>query len=149
MKTIEVINLMNWYQNDDTQNRLSTLPLKIQWTLRKNIKLLEPIFNNFNDFRNELIQKRNEEWFVEGNGKCEKIKENDEEMLRVKDEFIDEFHKSDNKLNEQIKEIINEENDLDFSLIDIDKLVDSIENDEENCKINISDLEMFELINAK
>lgn len=145
MQTLEVINFINWYQKEDTQERLSTLPLKTQWKLLKNVKILEPIFNNFQEFRQDLINKRNETWFVEGNGKCEKITENGEEALRIKDEYLEEFHSSDDKLNNQIKEIVEEENELELFSIDIDQLVDSLENDDD-CKININDLQMLELI---
>lgn len=147
MQTLEVINFINWYQKEDTQNRLSKLPLKTQWTLLKNVKILEPIFNNFQEFRQELINKRNEEWFVEGNGKCEKINENGEEALRIKDEYLEEFHNNDEQLNNQIKEIVEEENELELFSINIDKLIESLENDED-CKININDLQMLELING-
>ena len=92
MKNIAAINLIQWYTENETQKRLASLPLKIQWTLRKNMKALEPIATDFNEFRDELNKKRNAEWFVEDNGKCDKTTDdNGEEVLKIKDEYLEEF----------------------------------------------------------
>ena len=34
--TIQAVNFMAYYNREDTKTRFSSLPLKIQWTLRKN-----------------------------------------------------------------------------------------------------------------
>lgn len=148
MKTLQIIELITWYQEEDTQKRLSTLPLKTQWLIRKNIKMIEPIYNNFNEFRNELIQKRNEEWFVEGNGKCDKTtSETGEEILKIKDRYLEKFNKYDDELNSQIIEIVDEDNALpDLNVIDVDALIEAVDNE---CTLEINDLEALSLMGVE
>ena len=126
---IAAVNVISWYNNEDTQAKLKKLPLKMQWNIRKNMKALEPLAKEFGDFRDELIQKRNAEWFVEDNGKCEKVMQPDEngqeqEMLKIKDEFIEDFQAYENDLNQQLVEIMNEGNEVDFVPIDLEAFVD-------------------------
>lgn len=145
MKTIDVIDIMFWYQDENTKERLTTLPLKTQWILRKNIKLLEPIYNNFIEFRDELIKKRNEKWFVQDNGKCDIVEEEGESILRIKEEYMEEFTKYEDELNSQIAEIIEEDNDIEKLMpIDVDTLIETV--DENENKLEIKDLEALEKI---
>ena len=105
---IIAVSELEWYNSKVEE--LKKLPLKTQWTIRKNMKVLEPISQEFMTFRQELEEKKTSEWFVEGNGKCEK-KTDDEgnEMLQILDEYMDEFLKYNNDLNKQINEIAFEE----------------------------------------
>ena len=73
---IIAVSELEWYNSKVEE--LKKLPVKTQWTIRKNMKVLEPISQEFMTFRQELEEKKNSEWFVEGNGKCEK-KTDDEE----------------------------------------------------------------------
>lgn len=126
---IAAVNVISWYNNAETQTKLKKLPLKMQWTLRKNMKAIEPLSKEFGDFRDELVQKRNEEWFVEGNDKCEKVTQQDEngqdqEMLKIKEEYIEEFQQYEQDLNKQLEEIMVEENEFEYTPIDLEEFID-------------------------
>ena len=139
IQNIVAINLIQWYKDSSTYERLSSLPLKIQWVLRKNMKVLEPISNTFNEFKDDLTKKRNEVWFVEGNGRCEKTTDdNGEEILKIKEECLEDFYKYDEELNKQIKEIVEEETEVDLQPMDIEELLEL-----DNIDLNIDDLEML------
>ena len=145
---IAAVNVISWYNNDDTRAKLKTLPLKMQWTLRKNMKALEPLAKEFGDFRDELVQKRNDEWFTEGNGKCEKFTQpdadgNEQEMLRIKDEFMDDFRAYDEDLNRQLNEIMSEGNDIEYTPIDLEEFVEMA--DAANSGIDMDDIDIISI----
>ncbi len=148
---IAAVNVISWYNNDATQTKLKKLPLKMQWTMRKNMKALEPLAKEFGDFRDELIQKRNEEWFVEGNGKCEKVTRKDEngvdqELLQILPECQDEFAEYEQELNVQLSEIAAEENTVEITPIDLEQFVDVA--DEYNTGIDMDDLDIISVFEA-
>ena len=130
--TIQAVNFMAYYNREETKAHFSSLPLKLQWTLRKNAKELDKLSKEFEDFRNELITKRNEDWFVEGNGKCEKYTQKNEngedvEMLRITNEYMDEYKKYEDDLNSQLEEILREVNEVKYTPIDLDDFVEKAE----------------------
>lgn len=138
---IAAVNVIAWYTQDGTQEKLKKLPLKMQWVIRKNMRILEPLSKEFTDFRDELVQKRNDEWFVEDNGKCEKVTKDDQELLKIKEEYMDEFKEYEDSLNQQLNEIAIEENDVDLIPIILDDFVEAA--DAANSGIDIDDLDML------
>lgn len=146
--TLAAVNVMSWYNNDGTRDKLKKMPLKMQWALRKNMKAIEPLSKDFGDFRDELIAKRNEEWFSEDNGKCERITQEDEsgqeqEMLKVKDEFLDDFKAYEDELNKQLNEIMQEENTVEYTPIDLEEFVEAA--DENDAGIDIDDMDIISI----
>jgi len=143
---IEAVSAVEWY--NQTQEKLKELPLKVQWTIRKNIKALQPTHEEFNNFRAELDQKKNEEWFVEGNGKCEKVENEDgDEVLKILDDYIEEFVEYNNNLNQQLNEILVEETEYEVTPIDIEGIVDYI--DEKEIEFDMNDIEVLTLFEEK
>lgn len=142
IKNLIAINEIMWYNKPDTKEKLEELPLKIQWTLYKNMKILEPIFQDFNNFRGSLAEQRNKKWFAEESDKCEQIEENGEELLRIKEEYVEDFKKYDDELNTQIKNIVMETTEVD--LFKIDEIENFINDLSEDTKLTIEDLEMLE-----
>lgn len=144
--TVHAVNFMTYYNNEDTKKKLSSLPLKMQWTIRKNVRELSKISQEFEDFRNDLIQKRNDEWFVEGNGKCEKYTQKnangeDVEMLKITKEYMDDYKKYEDNLNAQLEDILKEINEIDYTPIDIDDFIDKAEGTD----ITMDDVDMISI----
>ena len=138
---IIAVSEINWYNNQD---ELKNLPLKTQWAIRKNMKVLEPISKEFMNFRQELEEKKTNEWFVEGNGKCKKITDDEgNEILQILDEYMDEFTAYNDSLNQQINEIAFEEVEVEVDGIDLDEIVNYI--DENDLKLNMDDIEMLSI----
>lgn len=139
------INEEAWYTRDDTQEKLKALPLKLQWRIRKNMKPLEIIAKEFKDFRTELEQKRNLEWFLEGNGKCKKItQENGEEVLQILDDCLDDFRKYEEDLNRQINEVIQEEATIEYTPIDLEEIIELVDS-MEDMAFTMDDLDMLSI----
>jgi len=148
LQGIVALNMDAWYAQDETIKKLDKMPLKFQWTLRKNMKHLSEVADEFKTFRDELIQKRNNEWFVEGNGKCEKsIEKNkdgeDVEMLKILPDHLDEFKQYEAEMNSSLQDILLEEEDYAFTEIDIESVIDASE--EKDAGIKMSDLDMLSL----
>lgn len=144
--TIQAVNFMAYYNREETKTRFSSLPLKIQWTLRKNAKELDKCAKDFEEFRNDLITKRNEDWFVEGNGKCEKYTQKNEngedvEMLRITEEYMDEYKKYEDNLNSQLEDILREMNEITYTPIDLDDFVEKAEGTD----ITMDDVDMISM----
>lgn len=147
---IQAVNFVSYYNNEETKKRLSSLPLKLQWTIRKNVKEISKLSKEFEDFRAELIQKRNEEWFVEGNGKCEKFTEKtpngeEREMLRITNEYIDEYKIYENGINAQLEDILKETNEINYTPIDLDDFVEQAEGTD----ITMDDIDMISMFENK
>lgn len=144
--TVNAVNFMTYYNSENTKNKLSSLPLKMQWTIRKNVRELSKISQEFEDFRNDLIQKRNDEWFVEGNGKCEKYTQKnangeDVEMLKITKEYMDDYKKYEDNLNAQLEDILKEINEIDYTPIDMDDFIDKAEGTD----ITMDDVDMISI----
>ena len=138
---IIAVSEINWYNNQD---ELKNLPLKTQWAIRKNMKVLEPISKEFMNFRQELEEKKTNEWFVEGNGKCKKTTDDEgNEVLQILDEYMDEFTAYNDSLNQQINEIAFEEVEVEVDGIDLDEIVNYI--DENDLKLNMDDIDMLSI----
>ena len=138
---IIAVSEINWYNNQD---ELKNLPLKTQWAIRKNMKVLEPISKEFMNFRQELEEKKTNEWFIEGNGKCKKITDDEgNEILQILDEYMDEFTAYNDNLNQQINEIAFEEVEIEVDGIDLDEIVNYI--DENDLKLNMDDIDMLSI----
>lgn len=143
---LEAINMVEWYIG--AQDRLKNLPLKLQWTIRKNIKNFESIHQEFTTFKGELEQKRNDEWFVEDNGKCERTtNENGDEILQITDEFMEDFVKYNNEMNKQLNDILLEESSYEISPINIEDVISFA--DENGIELEIYDLELLALFEEK
>lgn len=139
---IIAVGEIEWYNKN--QETLKNLPLKLQWTIRKNMKALEPLAQEFLNFRQELEDKKNQEWFVEDNGKCEKTTDEDgNEVLKILDDKLEEFYAYNDKLNQQINEIALEEIEVDITPIDLEEIINYT--DENNIKFNMDDLEMLSI----
>lgn len=146
IQVIVCVNEIAYYNNEETKEKFSKLPLKTQWTIRKNMKELEKYSKEFEAFRDDLILKRNEEWFVEGNGKCERYtqkNENDEdvEMLRILPEFMDEYNEYEAKMNLDLQEILKESNEITFTPINLDDFIEQAE----GTGITMDDVDMISI----
>ena len=129
VSNIAAVNILSWYNNEDTINNFKKMPLKIQWLIRKNMHAVENSVQSYAEFHNEILQTRNKEWFVEGNGKCKKvvIKKDgkDVETLKILDKYMEEYREYDKKLTEQLDKIAQEENTIEVQELDIDSFIEA------------------------
>lgn len=142
ISNILAVSEIEWYNKQ--QEALKKLPLKTQWSIRKNMKALESFSQEFLNFRQDLEEQKTKEWFVEGNGKCEKTTDEDgNEILQILEDYMEDFLAYNNKLNQQINDIAFEEIEVEITPIDLEEIVDII--DKEKIELNMDDIDMLSI----
>lgn len=146
IQVIVCVNEIAYYNKEETKEKFGKLPLKTQWIIRKNMKELEKYSKEFEAFRDDLILKRNQEWFVDGNGKCEKYTQKNEngedvEMLRIVEEYMEEYNEYEAKMNQELQEILIESNEVTFTPINLDDFIEQAE----GTGITMDDVDMISL----
>ena len=154
--TIELLNIIA-FANQFTADseKMDCLPLKFKWNLTKNLKKLQPIAQEYEDFRQKEISSMQEAWFDEehsveimqpklgADGKPE-VDENGAEITeharKIKDEYMDDYRKAVDELNAKLTEIALEQNKVELSCVDFDEFVDNLPDD---TKLDIEDLTML------
>ena len=158
-KNIEVLNIVA-YVNNMSKEKVDELPLKFRWNMKKNMDKLRPIAESYETFRNERIQELQTEWFneekseefmqpqIDENGnpiKDEDGNEITEPMRKIKDEYMDDYRKVVNELNDKLNEIAYENNEVEISTVDFDAFIDSLPDDS---IINFDDVTMLSFMDT-
>lgn len=156
-KISEAQAIIKWF-NDFREDRIKTLPIKTQWDLLSNIKLLEPSVEKFEEFREGLLKDLQDEFFGEEKSVKNKIPQRDangnkildedgnpilEDGRTVKPEFMGEYREKIEEINKSIVEVLSEESEYDFKELDVDQIIERLPND---TKVELSDIEMISLI---
>jgi len=137
---IEVVNVVaaiNQILGDS--EKAKDLPIKFRWALKKNIAALTPTVKNFEEFRQELIDELQKEYFNEEKSHIEKD-EDDNEIRKVNDEFMEEYNNKVNELNEKLQELLAEKNEYEISTVDMDEFVNGLP---DNTALEFNDIEIF------
>lgn len=166
LMNLEVVNLSSWAREfkdqpmESGKTRIQALPIKTQWAFVKNMKILDAETQKFEEFRDGLIEQLRAEYFNEERsveGKQPQIGENGEvvtdaegnpvmqDILTVKDEYMDQYREEVEKLNQAINEVATEKNVYTFTFIDVDAIVEDLPDDTE---ITVDDLNMLTAFTA-
>ena len=159
LQLIEVMNICAWYNNfftkedENGKSKLKSLPLRTQWNLQQNIKQLSADAEAFEKFRNDAIGDVQKDYA--GDDKSEMVDVTDvdangnpitdeegnmqtHQERRVKAEFIDEYNKKINPVNDELVKMLSEEKTYSLAAIDLDAIIDA-----DNGVIELSDLDML------
>ena len=141
LTTLEAIATVKWYQDiQENENKpLTELPIKIQWIIKKNIKKLEPISQNFFSFREESEDIIRQEYATDEKSEETINEETGETIRQVKSEFITEYQNRVNELNQKLTEIVLENNDIDLDTIDLETIIE--ENGDKFINLTVEDLD--------
>lgn len=117
MKNIEILNLCNYY--GQAGERLKCLTTKTKWTLKKNMDKLMSLAKSCEELRADLVKPLQPYW--------------NEEHARlessgwvVKPEFTDEYKPLYEDISAKVKELFDQDNDIDLIPIDVDAEVDAL-----------------------
>lgn len=142
--TFELVNVYAYFNTEFPAEQAKELPTKIRWNLKRNLEKIAPIAKGFEEFRDNLLEELQKEWFVpektdevmqtkmdENNNPVldENGNEVTEKMMKIKDEFMDDYQDAVNLLNSKLQEILLESNEIDILSVDLDAFVDSVSND--------------------
>jgi len=137
---IEVVNVVAAI-NEILGNaeKVKDIPIKVRWALKKNMSVLSPTVQNFEEFRQELIKELQEEYFNEDKSHVETDDEG-REIRKVNDEFMDEYNDKVQELNNKLQELLGEKSEYDIHTIDMDSFVEGLPND---TALEFNDIEIF------
>ena len=157
LSLMEVVNVVSWANKLDAA-KLDKIDFKIRWNLKKVITKLAPEAQEFEDMRKEEIQKLQIEYFgdeksteyseplldIEGN----EVKDEDgvvqtRQMRKVKDEFMDEYKKDIDELNNKLEEVLSDKSIYEYNSSDIDSFVENLE---DPSPLTFHDLEMLDAL---
>ena len=141
---VVALNEISWYTKDDVRERLSKLPLSYQYTIRKNMKPLARMCDEFNSFKAEQEQVLRDQWFDEEHSEETKTAdENGNEIpaRKIKDKYFPKYEKEIKKLNEQLEKLLIEQEEVNFITVNLDNLVDAAGDN----SITMDDLDMISL----
>lgn len=126
---IEVVNVVAAInQILSNGEKAKDLPIKFRWALKKNISALSPTVKNFEEFRQELIDELQSEYFNEEKSHIDKD-DNGNEIRKVNDEYMEEYGEKVNELNEKLQELLGEKNEYEISTVDMDDFVNGLPSD--------------------
>lgn len=110
LTTAEVVNIVSFF-NQEIENQkendaafFNSLPNLLLWKFRRNIKALLPTFQEFETVRENLQLELQEKWFVEEY--TEPIEDDENDVVRIKDEYLGEYQQAVNEANLKLNEIL-------------------------------------------
>ena len=138
------LNEITWYAKDDVRERLGKLPLSYQYTIRKNMKPLSKMCEDFNSFKSEQEQILREQWFDDEHSEETTTKDdqgNEIPARKIKEEYFAEYEQEVKTLNTQLEKLLAETDEVQFNAINLDDLVEAAGDN----SINMDDLDMISL----
>lgn len=152
--TAEIFNIVSYFSKMPNE-KMTALPTKMRWYIRKNLTRFAPIAKDFEEFRNDIIKDIQTEYF--GEEKSEEIMQDvvgqdgqpvrdgegnivTERARKVKDEFLDEYRKKLEEVNAKLNEIAVEKQEIEIDEIDLDGFVETMP---EDSIITYDDLDML------
>lgn len=143
LTTLEVLNICAWYKQarENEKKPLNSLPLKVQWTLKKNITAMTPTADNFTNLQKEAEDDLRARYMGDDKSYADKD-EQGQDIRKIKDEWMDEFQKEVMDMNTKLNDILSETVEIELAPINIDKLLDEIGDKETS--LSVEDLEILE-----
>lgn len=146
---LEVVNIVSYFnaiKNDETKKaKFAELSPRTYFALKRNIATLTPVAKEFEDMRNEFVEKLKQEYFMseEKSEECV-VPQNDkngepildeegnqvtEAGRKVKDEYYDEFIKAKTELDRKLQEVLMEKNEYQLYVVDLFEELDKLPDD--------------------
>lgn len=141
---VVALNEVAWYNKEDTKERLKNLPLSYQYTLRKNMKPLMRMTEDFNTFKTEKEQALRDKWFDEEHSEPTTMKDDNGETIdarKIKEEYLVAYEDEVKTLNSQLEKLLSETDEITYSPINLDSLVEVAGDD----TITMDDVDMISI----
>ena len=142
--TLEIANISAYVEKVMTDDQKKALGLKARYYFDKNMKKINGIYKEFEDYRLEVINQLYSEFFndersdlfyeavLDDNG--EKVLNDDgsektREMRKVKPEYLDEYNARVKDLDAKLAELLQDTNSVEVSCINLDEFVENLPDD--------------------
>ena len=141
---LDVLNITAFYSQlnkEENKAKADEIGVKVRWSLKKAVSTMINDVRQFEEFRDSEIEKIRDEYFSEEKSqKVErpKLDENGNQVLdsdgnvinetqrEVKPEFIDDYKKAIETLNESLNEITKEQHTYEYAGVDMDAFIESL-----------------------
>ena len=108
--TIVAVNVIGWYGKEDTQDRLKKLPLTFQYAIKKNLRDVATITEEFNKFKEEKENDIRTKWFSNDDFSYSTTITQDDgqevEGRKIKDEYITQYQEEINSFNKELEKLL-------------------------------------------
>ena len=145
LTTAEVVNLVSFFNQeieDQKENEnafLNSLPNLVLWKLHQNVKNLMSTYQEFESMRGSIQNDLQIKWFDEEHS--EQVKGEEEDVLQIKEEYIEAYQKAVAEANQKLNEILIDKTTYKIQTIDMDTEI------EKNIdKINPKDFEKIDML---
>lgn len=139
----EVYNIVAFYiseikaQQDGKDSILNHFSNLLNWKLKRNIDILQPVAQSFEEFRTKIKDDFISRW-------SDGVRSfRDGDNLRVKNEYMDEFTIEQNAANKKIEEVLQDKNEFAINVLDIESEIENIINELTDVDVRKIDLLMF------
>lgn len=143
---IEVVNFVSEVNKIlEDENKTKDMPIKFRWKLKKNLAVFSSTVQTFEEFRKELVEELQSEYFNDEKSHVEKLENEGEEQefRKINDEYMEEYKEQVNDLNEKLQELLGEKNEYEIDTVDMDEFVNGLPND---TSLEFADIEILSLI---
>lgn len=141
--TLETVNLATWYanirNNEATRTKFDGFPINVQWALKKNITKINTIAQEFLSFKEEKVEQLQKEYLTSDETSNE-IEQDGQIVRAVKPEYIEEFKEKANKLDEELRKLLEETHDIELGVINLNNVVEDLDG---NISVTMDDLDML------
>jgi phosphoglycolate phosphatase-like HAD superfamily hydrolase len=140
---IEVINIVPAINKIlEDANKTKDMPIKFRWNLKKNLEALSSTVNSFNEFKQELVDELQKEYFNEEKSHEETMEteEGTQEFRKINDEYMDEYKEHVNELNKKLEELLSEKSEYEICTVNMDEFVNGLSDD---TALEFADIELL------
>lgn len=143
--TLEVLNICAWYKQarENEKKPLNSLPLKVQWTLKKNITAMTPTADNFTNLQKEAEENLRANYMGDDKSYPDKDDQG-QDIRKIKEEYMEEFQNEVQEMNTKLNDILMEQIEIELSPINVDSIIDEIGN--KDTALSVDDLEILEVM---
>ena len=152
-KTIPMIAAVNevaWYGQE--KNSLSALSVKARWNLKKNMKELDGIAAQFQEFKSGLEEELRVKYTTDEMSVDTEVDDGNGNKVpgrRIKDEHMEAYQKDVAEMNQKINELLYEDEEVDLYIIDMDAEVERMSDDAELSDAAMDMLSLFEYVEGE
>ena len=146
---IEVVNLLPAINKVlEDKEKTKDMSIKFRWALKKNLQAFSSTVNSFNEFKQELIDELQNEYFNDEKSHEETMEteEGTQEFRKINDEYMEEYKIKVEELNEKLRELLGEKNEYEIHTYDMDEFINSLPND---TALKFEDIELFDFMIEK
>lgn len=149
---VEVINVMAAMRTLlEDEKKVKELPIKLRWALKKNMSALSNTVDDFEAFRQELVEELQNEYFSNDEKSYPAMvevpgQEEPQEGRKVKEEYLEEYEKRVEELNTRLQELLREENEYEIRTVDLDAFVENLADD---TSLTFDDVDMLSFMDKK